>query len=63
MKEEEEEDEGVCTSVQMADLAVESSHQLAVPWCIMGSDGSPEGVAPNCWTAGTHLKGGQLIHS
>lgn len=52
-----------CTSVKQAKLAAESSHQLAVPRCIMGGDGSLEGVAPNRRTAGTHLEGNQLVHA
>lgn len=51
------------TSVLQAELVVESSHQLAVPRCIMGSDGSLEGVAPNRRTTGTHLEGNQLVHT
>lgn len=52
-----------CTSVPQAKLAVESSHQLAVPRCIMGSDGGLEGVAPNRWTTWTHLEGNQLVYT
>lgn len=50
-------------SVHAAKLVVESSHQVAIPRCIMGGDGSLEGMAPNRRTSGTHLIGHQLVHT
>ncbi|TNN42571.1 hypothetical protein EYF80_047230 [Liparis tanakae] len=44
-------------------LGVEGSQQRAVPRCIMGGDGSLEGVSPNRRTAGSHLEGRQLVHT
>lgn len=50
-------------SVQRSKFAVESSQKLSVPRCIMGGDGGLESVAPNRWTARTHLEGRQLVHT
>lgn len=51
------------TSVQQAKLAVEGSHQFAVPRCLMGADSSLEVFAPNCRATGTHQEGSQLVHT
>lgn len=51
------------TSVLLAELAVEGSHQFAVPRCLMGADSSPEVFAPNRRAPGTHQEGNQLIHT